>query len=154
VAKIPAPFVCLAFVLTGFGSGQLHAQDPSLIAVNISFNLPKCDDKDDDSSVNVAIVQGGTVVADANRLGFGKTWSDPGSSGSMPLVLKKAITKSEYAGTTTKFHFNTVGNDTMCAGVTVEALFADNSKVTTTGCQTFKVSESNRDASFKNEACP
>ena len=131
-----------------------QAQDPSLIAVTVRFELPKCDDKDDDSSFDIAITSGSTLIAEGKGIGRGQVFGDPSSPGPFPLILKNATTKSIFLTSITKAHLNTVRNDTVCTHIVIDSLFADNSKGSARTCNLVKISESNRDTQFANRACP
>jgi hypothetical protein len=127
--------------------------DPQLVAVNVSFHLPKCDDKDHDTNVYMSVVQGGTTIASADDIAHDTQFKDPGDYGPYPFVLVNTITKSAFPGTTTKLHITTKGKDTWCTKISIDALFADNTHLSYDSCVVIKVSEANHDAQFINQPC-
>ncbi len=131
----------------------VHAQDPTLNSVNVSFEMPKCDDKDHDTTVKMWVANGGTTIAGNDSVAPGQGFDDPGNYGPYDLPLQNTISKSEWASTTTNVHISTVGNDTWCTRFHIDALFSDNTHIKTNNCSVIKISESNRDYSFPTNAC-
>ena len=145
--------IAAALILPSGLSVPAWGQDPSLTAVNVTFKLPKCDNRNPDTRIEMSVVKAGTVIAEDTNMAPGREFDDPGTYGPFPLVLKNAVTKTFYAGSTTKLHITPHGNDTWCTEIHVEALFADNSRINTWSCTVVKVSERNRDAQFVNQPC-
>lgn len=140
----------LIFVLNPM---RASAADPFLLAINVTFELPKCDNKDHDTAIEMSVVKGETVIAEGRRLAPGQEFRDPGTYGPFPLVLKNAVTKSLFERSTTKLRVSPNGHDTWCTRIHVDALFADNSHFKSSSCTVVKVSEANRDIQFVNAAC-
>ena len=143
----------LASVFGAASTVDAQAADPNLIAVNVTFVLPKCDDRDDDTKINMSVVNGGTVIAQTDNMAPGQQFKDPGTYGPFPIALSTAITKSTYPSTTTKLHIEPHGHDTWCTRIDVDALFADNTHIKTGSCNVVKVSEANKDYQFQNSPC-
>jgi hypothetical protein len=89
----------------------VHAQDPTLNSVNVSFEMPKCDDKDNDTTVKMWIASGGTTVAENDGVAPGQGFDDPGSYGLYDFPLQNTISKSEWSSTTTNIQIATVGHE-------------------------------------------
>jgi hypothetical protein len=129
------------------------AADPSLVSVNITFQLPKCDDRDHDTLTKAWVTQGNTVIAENDNVAPGQQLGDPGTYGPYSLPLQNTISKSAWAGTVTHIHIDPVGHDTWCTEFLMDALFDDNSHVKSNNCSVVKISEANRDYQFPSTAC-
>jgi hypothetical protein len=135
------------------GDQATRAQEPTLNAVNVTFELPKCDDRDSDTRIEMSVASGGSAIASNASVAPAIHFNDPGSYGPYDLPLQQTINKSDWPATTTSIHITPRGNDTWCTKIHVDALFSDNTHIKTNNCSVVKISEDNRDYSFPTNAC-
>jgi hypothetical protein len=115
--------------------------------------MPKCDDRDRDTNIQMSVVNGGTTFAENDSVAPGVQFNDPGTYGPYDLPLQNTISKTGWPNTKTNIHITPVGHDTWCTKIHLDALFSDNTHIKTNNCSVVKIFESNRDYSFPTNAC-
>jgi len=140
-------------ILSAIPFAQISRADENaqLTGIGVVFNMPKCDDRDRDTKIDMWIEKGGARLATALNLAPGQHFDDPGSYGPFPFSLDRAVTKAHYRGSLTRLAITPHGNDTWCTTITITASFSDGSVLKSSTGGAIKVSESNRTAQFVNQ---
>jgi hypothetical protein len=142
----------MILTLAALPFAQISWADESaqLTGIGVVFNMPKCDDRDHDTKIDMWIEKNGGRFASAFNLAPGQHFADPGTYGPFPFTLDVAVTKAYYRGSLTKLTISPRGNDTWCTTITITASFSDGSVLKSSTGSAIKVSESNRSAQFVN----
>ena len=131
IASIPFASLCKA------------DDDASLTGLGVVFSMPKCDDRDHDTRIDMWIEKNGARFASGFNIAPGQHFDDPGQYGPFPFSIDAPVTKGYYRGSLTKLTITPNGHDTWCTTVTITASFADGTVIQSTTGGAIKVSEVN-----------
>lgn len=145
----PATIILLASI--SLASVCLADENAPLTGVGVTFSMPKCDDRDHDTRIDMWIEKNGTRFASAFNIAPGQHFDDPGQYGPFPFTVDVPVAKAYYRGSLTKLTISPNGHDTWCTTVTITASFADGTVLTSSTGGPIKVSEANRNAQFVNQ---
>src|SRR5713101_2626836 len=148
--KASLAVLAIAVVMIAFQSTGL-ADPPTQTALNFTFAMPKCDDRDHDTGIQMWVDGPGGEYARNDNIAPDQQFRDPGTYGPFSIAIENAINKNDYQKTKTHLHISPKVHDTWCTVVNLEAIFTDNSKINTSSGVVVKVSEANRDAVFGNQ---
>jgi hypothetical protein len=127
------------------------ATAPTLASLEVTFDLPKGDNRDHDTRTNVEISRSGSLIARANDVAHDVEFKDPGAYGPYRLNILVAARKDLFIGSTTTVTVFPNGNDRWITKVRIDARFSDSS-VLSCSSQVLIVDQNANVGQFSN--CP
>jgi hypothetical protein len=148
---LKAPLGCVLLFCLFDGMRAQADENAVLTGVSVTFSMPKCDDRDHDTKIDMWIEKNNGRFASAFNIAPNQHFDDPGSYGPYPLSVEVPVTKAYFRGSLTKLSITPRGKDTWCTNIQIKGYFSDGQVLTSSSGAVIKVSEANRQMQFVNQ---